>query len=109
MAVSTPPTPDLAGGRSPVFSGVIGGEDLDLLDAVHILRAEHGTGRTSSRRHRAVYHHDVFIGSAAVDAKTAVAYAIGIKTSNSTALHAGLQERHRDEPACRLPGAAAPH
>src|SRR5882672_9180485 len=58
---------DLAPRRPPILGVVIGRENLDLLNAVDVLRAKHGPRRPRSGGHGAVHHNYILIGAAPVD------------------------------------------
>src|SRR5439155_26462824 len=63
---------DLAARRPAVLGGVVCSQDLDLLNAIDVLRAKHRTGGARSSRDGAVHHDDILVGAAAVDAEAAV-------------------------------------
>src|SRR5215471_11749822 len=73
---------NLSPGRAPIFGGVIGRQDLHLLDRIHVLRAEHRAGRTCAGRDGPIHHDDVLIRPPAVDAEASVTYTVRVKSAD---------------------------
>src|SRR5260370_5989295 len=82
--------------RSPVLGVVIGREDLYLLNAVDVLRAEHGPRRPRSGGDGAVHHHYILIRATPVDIESPVRNALPIESADLAAAHPSFQQRERN-------------
>ena len=90
---------DLPGGGASILGTVVRGQDLDFLDRIHVLCAEHRAGRARPGGDGAVYHDKVFVGASAVDAETPVGHTVRVERSDGSAAHAGLQQGKVDRVA----------
>jgi hypothetical protein len=62
---------DLTRRRTAVFGAVIGSENLNFLDSVHVRAADGGAVRSCTNANRAVVGDEVILRAAAVDVEAA--------------------------------------
>src|SRR5882762_6657851 len=89
---------NLATGGPAVFSGVVGGEDLDFLRGVHIRSANAGAVRTRANGGSAVIRDQTLWSARAVDVRWALSE-IEVKIRERAAASAGHQVGHKDRVA----------
>src|SRR6267378_3852011 len=89
---------NLAAGGPAVFSGVVGGEDLDFLRGVHIRSANAGAVRTRANGGSAVIRDQTLWSARAVDVRWALR-GIEVKIRERAAASAGHQVGHKDRVA----------
>src|SRR5579883_2445386 len=85
--------PNLSSIGAAVFSVVVPSKHLNFLNRIHVLCSQHRSGLASPRGERAVYINRISVGSTAVYAKCAAAYAIGIECGNVGAYDTWFEQR----------------